>query len=532
MTDVKITFEGMRYCKRPGESVLEALLRGGANVAFSCRRGSCHVCALQVTEGEVAPVAQRGLRAELVQAGLFKPCVATECGALSICRPDTTQWVSSALVHDKQRLSPTVFRLLLETGLDVTWKPGQFVHLKGPEGDWRTYSIASLRQQDYLLEVHIKHWPEGKVSSWVASTVKPGMAIEFRGPFGACTYESTFDGRPLLLVATGTGIAPLSGIAREALVRGHRGSVYLYHGARNAQELYLHEQLNSLASEQGEFTYAGCVSDPELKDSTLSEHTYAGRALDVALGRHADLTEYEVFLCGNPAAVTAGRAGALARGAQRSRIHADPFEGPEPQAPTDKEVLAKLRPDAELWRALGEGNLLRAILEEFYTRVYDDPQLAPFFHRVTKERAIQKQYEFVRDVVSGTKDYFGLRPFNAHHWMIISDELFDYRQQLFFDCVRRHGVAEHLARRWEANDELFRPDIVKSNARGLFVDGRETKLEGYSLERLDVATVCDGCGTAMASGCTGRMHRRTGELYCESCAARVVGESLRPASHP
>ncbi len=345
MDDVKITFENMRYDKRAGESVLDALLRGGANVPFSCRRGSCHVCVLQATEGEPDTDSRGGLRQEMVDAGLFKACIAKACGTLTVQRPDTTQWVSGALVHGKTQVSPTVYRLLLETSLDITWSAGQFVHIKGPHEEWRTYSIASLRRQDYFLELHVKHWPGGKVSDWVASELAAGMMVQFRGPFGACTYETTFSGRPLLLIATGTGIAPLSGVARTAIEAGHQGAVQLYHGARSPAELYMRDELSALADKHENLTFTACASEPALAAESLPRGVLPGRALDRALGEHPELGEYEVFLCGNPAAVNAARASALARGAKSTRIHADAFESPAVQPPTDQEVPTRIQPD-------------------------------------------------------------------------------------------------------------------------------------------------------------------------------------------
>jgi hypothetical protein len=112
--------------------------------------------------------------------------------------------------------------------------------------------------------------------------------------------------------------------------------------------------------------------------------------------------------------------------------------------------------------------------------------------------------------------------------MIISDELFDYRERLFLDCLRRFGLSEPLIRRWSSIHERFRRDIVKSAPRGLVVAGRETMHEGYSMETLGCGALCDGCGAEMARGTVGRMHQRTGELFCAGCTARVIGASQNP----
>jgi truncated hemoglobin YjbI len=222
------------------------------------------------------------------------------------------------------------------------------------------------------------------------------------------------------------------------------------------------------------------------------------------------------------------RAWAFGVGAARDDIHADPFELAQPFMPDDSAKLAKIRPDPELWEALGHGKLLRAILTDFYGQVYADPRLSPFFHKVTRERAIDKQYEFLADLFTGDKRYFGLKPFNAHHWMVVSDELFDYRERLIESCMRRHGLADHLVRRWCTIHEMFRRELVKSTPRGLIVDGVERELEKVTEETIEVATVCDGCSSEMPAGSCGRLNSRTGELFCALCAARRVGATVEP----
>jgi len=175
------------------------------------------------------------------------------------------------------------------------------------------------------------------------------------------------------------------------------------------------------------------------------------------------------------------------------------------------------QPDAELWQALEEGKLLTRILDDFYTRVYDDERLAPFFHGVTRQRAMEKQFLFMRQLFSGEKVYFGDRPRNAHHWMVISDELFDYREALMVECLRRHGLAEHLVQRWRAAEECFRNDIVKDKPWNRKMGDIELPVEGYEEAVLEVGSLCDGCGEEIDAGVSVRYHLRLGQIYCPGC---------------
>lgn len=195
------------------------------------------------------------------------------------------------------------------------------------------------------------------------------------------------------------------------------------------------------------------------------------------------------------------------------------------RATTRDRRRAALKPDPELWEAIGRGTGLTAILEDFYERVYADPRLAPFFEGTTKRRAIEKQYSFLRQIFTGESVYFGDRPRNAHHWMIISDELFDHREELFAECLRRRGLAEELVERWRGVHECFRKQIVKDAPRPKKLHGKAVPFEGHGELIIEVAFLCDGCGGALEPGSLVRYHHRTGRTYCAECvpATEAVG---------
>ncbi|MGZ3453764.1 MAG: FAD-binding oxidoreductase [Polyangiales bacterium] len=523
----RVTFEGARYPLHEGESVLDALLRGGANHTFSCRRGSCQVCLLRVVEGDPGAQACKGLRTEMREKGYFLPCVARPSGDLTVVRPDLSELFVRALVQQKVMLAPDVARLSLEPATNLTWKAGQYVNVRralaGGNTLVRSYSISSIFEEDYYLELHVRRVEGGQMSGFLVDELAVGDEIELQGPVGDCFYDTEARDRPLLLIATGTGVAPLIGIARDALRNGHSAPIFLYHGARVREGLYLDAELRALASKHANFHYVPCLTRDRV------EGIARGRAPSIAFAEHGYVSGWKVHLCGDPEMVYDARTRAVAAGAARADVHADAFEPSSPFVPNDGKKLANLGADPELWQALREGAGLNEILHDFYDRVFEDPRLAPFFHKVSKRRAIEKQYEFLASIFSGSRAYFGLDPFNAHHWMVISDELFDYREALFDSCLRRYGLAPHLMRRWAAVHELFRRELVKGSPRGLIRDGVEQPVEGYVEETISVATVCDGCTSEMDVGSRGRMHVRTGTLFCGGCSARKVGLTLPPS---
>ncbi|MFO7594098.1 MAG: 2Fe-2S iron-sulfur cluster-binding protein [Pseudomonadota bacterium] len=177
----------------------------------------------------------------------------------------------------------------------------------------------------------------------------------------------------------------------------------------------------------------------------------------------------------------------------------------------------KAGPDPEMWAALDEGRLLTAILEDFYGRVFEDERLAPFFEGVTRQRAIEKQFLFLRQQFTGEKVYFGDRPKNAHHWMVISDELFDYREGIMVETLRRHGLPAHLVERWRLLEDSFRDDIVKDKPWKRKMGDIELPVEGYGELVMETGSLCDGCGEEIDAGETIRYHLRMGHVYCPTC---------------
>lgn len=504
-------FEGGNYTCDPDETLLQALLRQGAELPHSCRKGSCHTCVLKIDSGSVR--LDRNIDPALSQAGYTLACVARpDSSELSLRRAHAGELGIEVELVGRQQLAEGIFAVQVATARDITFRAGQFLNLEGPDGLVRPYSIASRVGDDYFLTLHVRLVPGGRMSTWLCRTAPVGQRLRAQGPFGNCSYDTSLRERPLHLLATGSGAGALAALAREALDHGHRAGITLHHGVRHAADLYLHDALQAMARSHPNFSYR-----PRVSGEAVAPPVLRGRVVYAAFGG-ADMRDAAIFLCGLPQMVEEARYRARLAGVPAARIHADPFEFAHPRMPRDAEKLAGIQPDPELWRELGGGPRLTRILDTFYTRVFADARLSPFFHNVTKDRAVQKQYEFLASLLTGSGEYFGLNPFNAHHWMVISDELFDHREAMFEQVLREEQLPPHLVDRWMALHELFRAEIVKSRGRGIVSQGVEQPLRTQSLECLDIDTVCDGCATEIPAGRPSRYLFRMGRLHCEQCA--------------
>lgn len=517
------------------EKLLDACLRQGISLPFSCRGGTCQNCLSLCLSGNVPAESQRGLKPELKSKGYFLPCICVPGGDMEFTPPRLDDLYIPAAVQSRVWLAPDVCRILLEPFTVFSYRPGQFINLRRSDGLVRSYSLASHPDHEPYLQLHVKRMKNGIMSNWLCDELQVGDTVDIQGANGDFHYGDTRPLQALLLLATGTGLAPALGVIRDALQLGHKAPIHLYHGVSRASGLYLQHELQGFAQQHGNFHYHPCVS----LDAEPPAGIANARADLQAIADHPDLTGWRVFLAGLPAMVTAATALVQEHGAAEADIVRDPFEFRElraaPRPVEGHRQPASIAPatetpqptaDPEIWAALDDGRLLRPILEDFYTRIFADPLLSPFFQGVTKQRSIEKVHSFLQQIFTGNKLYFGDRPRNAHHWMVISNELFDYREELLVDCLQRHGLPSHLIERWRKMEERYRPDIVKSAPWKRVLNGVELPLDGFGTLRLDVGSVCDACGGEIAAGETVQYHLRLGATYCPGCSSIQAGSAI------
>ena len=332
-----ITFEGNTYQCQPAESVLDILLRHKVEAAFSCRAGSCQTCLLHCLEGEVQAAAQKDLKPALKDLNYFLACQCIPQGDLQIAAPTAADVYSQARLTEKIQLSATVWRLRLMPEQSLLFQAGQFLNVRSPQGWVRSYSLANLPASDQGLELHVRVLPQGKMSHWLTADCGAGEMLEISTAHGHCIYTAGEPQQPLLLVATGTGLAPIVGILRAALAQGHSGPVRLYHGVREAADLYLHKTLQALAGEYANLHYYGCVSGADTAGIEPGQDTQPGRAADLAFQHQPDLKGSRVYLCGSPKMVKQVRTRAYLAGASMADILVDAFTCAAP-APVQETV--------------------------------------------------------------------------------------------------------------------------------------------------------------------------------------------------
>lgn len=316
----RITFEGQSYDCRETESVLECLNANGVPVPSSCKAGICQTCLMRASLGRVPPESQKGLKPTLIEQNYFMACSCHPVEDIEVALPDAGVGKIPAKVVDLEPLNSEIMCVKLHPDEPFEYRAGQFINFFRDESTARSYSLASVSKIDDCIELHVRRIPEGKVSTWIHDTLSSGDTVEISQAAGDCFYVPGNPGQGLLLIGTGSGLAPLYGIIRDALLEGHAGPIRLYHGSLNVAGLYLIDELRQLAVEYPNFTYTPCVSD-----GAAPEGFSAGIVLDVALCDIPKLSGWRIYLCGNPAMVNAAKKKTFLAGASMKDIYADPF---------------------------------------------------------------------------------------------------------------------------------------------------------------------------------------------------------------
>jgi NAD(P)H-flavin reductase/hemoglobin-like flavoprotein len=200
-------------------------------------------------------------------------------------------WEAEVVDHQRRTIDTAVLKLRPNEPLD--FRPGDSVSLETRLRPrlWRYYSPANAPREDGLIEVHVKARDGGPVSSALVRLVGPGDVLRLGPPVGHLAMDTESD-RDLLLVAGGTGLAPMKAIVDQVARHGPPRRVDLFVGARTEDAFYDLHDLQRLDRENPWLTVTLAVSAD--KGSQLEQ----GDIGDVVL-RHGPWTSRDAYVAGN-----------------------------------------------------------------------------------------------------------------------------------------------------------------------------------------------------------------------------------------
>jgi NAD(P)H-flavin reductase/ferredoxin len=314
-----------------GETVLDAVLRGGYYLRYGCRHGGCGTCRALVISGSAD---DRGSTFALTdsarEAGWMLSCSSTpvadcvidvsgqELGEAEFHGGDQVA-AMTAYLESVEALTPSIYsvRLRLADPVAIAFKAGQFVDVEIAGAAPRAFSMASSPASSSVVELFVRRLPGGLFAGYLESA-RPGSVIRLRGPLGSLRVRPSY--RKLIMIAGGSGLAPVLSMLTDLAERGDQRAAWLFFGARTTQELYHLDRIDELRRSSADLEFVPVVQAPDGRWPGE-----AGLVTDAVARRLPSLRGFDAYLCGPPPMVAAAIDQVRRLGVREPNIYYDAF---------------------------------------------------------------------------------------------------------------------------------------------------------------------------------------------------------------
>jgi CDP-4-dehydro-6-deoxyglucose reductase, E3 len=334
---VRIEPHGRQLRVPPSQGLLEAALSAGLNLPHSCKSGHCGSCRARLLSGQIRYPHGRplGLTASEEAEGHILLCQARPKSDLAVearliaSVTDVEIKTLPCRIASLRPLAPDVMQVMLRLPAvePLRFKAGQYLDVLLPGGRRRSFSIASPPHDAALIELHVRRVSGGGFTERLfapAGDTAPlgvGALLRIEGPVGQFTYRE--GAGPVLLLAGGTGFAPLKSMLRHALEGGDTRRMHLYWGARSAADLYEAQLLHEWSGRYPQFVFTPVLSEAVAAEASSHRQGFVHQAL---LADYPDLSSFEVYAAGPPAMIEAIRASFPRHALPAERLYFDSFD--------------------------------------------------------------------------------------------------------------------------------------------------------------------------------------------------------------
>jgi CDP-4-dehydro-6-deoxyglucose reductase len=323
---------GTQFACEADETVLSAAIRAGVGLPYGCKNGACGSCKGKVVGGSVThkPHQARALSEQEKLGGMSLFCCALPEGDVVIeareigGSSDYPIRKMPTRVASVTRAAPDVAIVTLQLPANeaLAYRAGQYVEFLLKDGKRRAYSLACAPTLERPLELHIRHLPGGLFTDHVFGAMKERDILRFEGPLGTFFLREESD-KPIVLLASGTGFAPVKALVEHLMhLKSHR-PVRLYWGGRRPQDLYMDELCQAWTTTMPDFQYVPVISDALPEDGWTGRTGYVHAAVMQDI---PDMSGWQVYACGAPVMVDAARSEYVAQcGLPAEEFFADAF---------------------------------------------------------------------------------------------------------------------------------------------------------------------------------------------------------------
>jgi len=332
---VTVQPSGRSFSVERDEPILHAAIRQGIGLPYGCKDGACGSCRSRLLEGRVIHGAHqlKALSAAEEDAGMILTCCsAPQTNLVLEARmvPGAGEFPvrkMPARVASITRPAPDVAVLTMQLPANdpLRFRAGQYVEFILRDGARRSYSMATAPHgviEKPFIELHVRHMPGGKFTDHVFGAMKDKEILRLEGPFGSFFLREDSD-KPIVLLASGTGFAPIKAILEQMQFKATTRPAVLYWGARRKADLYLHDWAVQAARQMPNLSYVPVLSEAAPEDAWTGRTGFVHHAVMQDL---PDLSGHQVYACGAPIMVESAQRDFVARcGLPEEEFYADAF---------------------------------------------------------------------------------------------------------------------------------------------------------------------------------------------------------------
>lgn len=335
--NISVLPSGRSFEADAGETMLAAGIRQGVGLPYGCKDGACGSCKCKKLAGTVVhgPHQEKALSAQEEADGYVLTCCGTATSDVVLESRQVTHAGAfpikkmPARVAQLERLSHDVMRVKLQLpAADVMqFHAGQYIEFILRDGARRSYSMANaphrlLESGAPMVDLHIRHMPGGKFTDHVFGAMKEKEILRIEGPYGSF-YLRDDSPKPIVMLASGTGFAPVKAILEHMQFMGITRDVVLYWGGRRPHDLYLDAWVREQQAAMPHLRYVPVVSDALPEDGWTGRTGFVHQAV---LQDLPDLSGHQVYACGAPIVVDSARKDFTERAAlPEEEFYADAF---------------------------------------------------------------------------------------------------------------------------------------------------------------------------------------------------------------
>lgn len=330
MYEIVVQPFGDTFVCAEGETILSAALRERRFLRYGCRHGGCGTCKVQLVDGDV----------DLTSSAYALPPAERDAGTILVCQSyplDDCEIDASAMNLDHEEylagdgtltvdatltrveyLTADIRRVVLDLPVPMPFTAGQFVNVVVPGTTVeRTYSMANGSADPHRIDLICRLLPGGAFSEFLRADPAAGSTVRLSGPFGLLRIRLSH--RAIVMVAGGSGLAPLLSMLVDLARAGSRREIALVFGARTPADLYLRGEIEALREALPGLAFLPVVQEP------VAAWTGAVGVVTDVLGERADWDATDAYLCGPPGMIDAATELLVARGVREQNVYFDAF---------------------------------------------------------------------------------------------------------------------------------------------------------------------------------------------------------------